>query len=130
MMMWPGLPRCSSDSRSRALLVVGHPILIVLWFGNSLFSSKNFPFESIRRTISHLCCLVGGDACSGGCCCLRGGLRSICGSGGCCRSGEATSVLVRCGLWLVSTCSCSLRLLMVTSLSLSFSDIEEISFLL
>src|SRR4029434_5993780 len=77
MMMWPGLPRCSSDSRSRALLVVGHPILIVLWFGNSLFSSKNFPFESIRRTISHLCCLVGGDACSGGCCCLRGRLRSL-----------------------------------------------------
>ncbi len=37
-----------------ALAVVGHHIFCTRWFGNSFFSSMNFPLESIKSTISGL----------------------------------------------------------------------------
>lgn len=70
MMMCLGDSSCSSDNSSIALWVFGHQIFDTLLLGKSFFSSRNFPLESIRMTMSgfSLCCAglvlvcaVGGD---------------------------------------------------------------------
>ncbi len=55
MMMWLGEPSCSSDSSSMACRLVGHHSFDTLWLGNSFFSFKNFPLESMRMTMSACC---------------------------------------------------------------------------
>jgi hypothetical protein len=52
MIMWLGVPGWAVSSSYMALCVVGHHTFLVLCLGKRFFSSTNFPFESINRTMS------------------------------------------------------------------------------
>lgn len=69
MMMRLGEPSSGTVNSSRALLVLGHQVFSVLCLGNKVFSSRNFPLESMRRIMSALLpvCVCSDSAVGSGC---------------------------------------------------------------